>query len=183
MNIQETKLQGLFVIEPTIYQDERGFFFESYNERKFIEATGKKVDFVQDNHSQSTRGVLRGLHFQNEPHAQGKLVRCIRGEVYDVAVDIRTDSTTFGQWFGATLSASNKKQLWIPEGFAHGFLTLSDEAEFCYKTTNFYNPVSEGCIIWNDKDLNITWPLDCEPVVSHKDQMGNTFADLMLNRK
>lgn len=183
MNIQETKLQGLFVIEPTVYQDERGFFFESYNEKKFIDATGSKVYFVQDNHSQSTRGVLRGLHFQNEPHAQGKLVRCVRGEVFDVAVDIRPDSITFGQWFGATLSASNKKQLWIPEGFAHGFLTLSDEAEFCYKTTNFYNPASEGCIIWNDKDLNITWPLNCEPVVSHKDEKGYKLADLMLNRK
>ena len=183
MNIKETKLQGLFIIEPTVLEDERGFFFESYNEKKFIEATGKKVSFVQDNHSQSIRGVLRGMHFQKAPHSQGKLVRCIRGEVYDVAVDIRPSSRTFGQWIGIVLSAENKTQLWIPEGFAHGFLTLSDIAEFSYKTTNFYNPGSEGCIIWNDEDLNITWPLDCEPVISCKDQQGDKWASFIINRK
>ncbi|EEX1918969.1 TPA: dTDP-4-dehydrorhamnose 3,5-epimerase, partial [Escherichia coli] len=130
MKIANTKLDGLLVIEPTVYEDERGFFYESYNEKKFMETIGASIKFVQDNHSKSSKGVLRGLHFQKNPYEQGKLVRCIRGEVYDVAVDIRKDSPTFGQWFGVNLSDENKKQLWIPEGFAHGFITLSDVAEF-----------------------------------------------------
>ncbi|HFO3477547.1 TPA: dTDP-4-dehydrorhamnose 3,5-epimerase, partial [Escherichia coli] len=140
MKIANTKLDGLLVIEPTVYEDERGFFYESYNEKKFMETIGASIKFVQDNHSKSSKGVLRGLHFQKNPYEQGKLVRCIRGEVYDVAVDIRKDSPTFGQWFGVNLSDENKKQLWIPEGFAHGFITLSDVAEFVYKTTNYYAP-------------------------------------------
>ncbi|EEX3745584.1 dTDP-4-dehydrorhamnose 3,5-epimerase, partial [Escherichia coli] len=145
MKIANTKLDGLLVIEPTVYEDERGFFYESYNEKKFMETIGASIKFVQDNHSKSSKGVLRGLHFQKNPYEQGKLVRCIRGEVYDVAVDIRKDSPTFGQWFGVNLSDENKKQLWIPEGFAHGFITLSDVAEFVYKTTNYYAPASEYC--------------------------------------
>ncbi|HCN8774753.1 TPA: dTDP-4-dehydrorhamnose 3,5-epimerase, partial [Escherichia coli] len=132
--------------EPTVYEDERGFFYESYNEKNFMETIGASIKFVQDNHSKSSKGVLRGLHFQKNPYEQGKLVRCIRGEVYDVAVDIRKDSPTFGQWFGVNLSDENKKQLWIPEGFAHGFITLSDVAEFVYKTTNYYAPASEYCL-------------------------------------
>ncbi|WP_174866005.1 dTDP-4-dehydrorhamnose 3,5-epimerase [Pectobacterium polaris] len=159
MKIIDTKITDLKIIEPAVFGDERGFFFESFNKNKFEEAIGYSVDFVQDNHSKSSQGVLRGLHYQLAPHAQGKLVRCIEGEVFDVAVDIRQSSSTFGQWVGVHLSAENKRQFWIPEGFAHGFVTLSNSAEFLYKTTDYYAPESERGIRWNDQDLNIVWPL------------------------
>ncbi|EPL1485034.1 dTDP-4-dehydrorhamnose 3,5-epimerase, partial [Citrobacter freundii] len=140
MNVIKTEIPEVLIFEPKVFGDERGFFMESFNQRLFEEATGRKVEFVQDNHSKSSKGVLRGLHFQRAPYAQGKLVRCVSGEVYDVAVDIRKNSKTFGRWVGITLSAENKKQLWIPEGFAHGFMTLTDNTEFLYKTTNYYHP-------------------------------------------
>lgn len=169
MNIIKTAIPEVLIIEPKVFGDERGFFFESFNQQQFEDAVGYSVNFVQDNHSKSSKGVLRGLHFQKAPHAQGKLVRCVAGEVFDVAVDIRKGSETFGQWVGVHLSAENKKQLWIPEGFAHGFLTLSESAEFLYKTTDYYAPDSEGCILWNDTDLAIEWPLDGEVQLSKKD--------------
>ncbi|GKX41510.1 dTDP-4-dehydrorhamnose 3,5-epimerase [Pectobacterium odoriferum] len=159
MKIIDTKITDLKIIEPTVFGDERGFFFESFNKNKFEEAIGYSVDFVQDNHSKSSQGVLRGLHYQLAPHAQGKLVRCIEGEVFDVAVDIRQSSSTFGQWVGVHLSAENKRQFWIPEGFAHGFVTLSNSAEFLYKATDYYAPQSERSIRWDDQELNIIWPL------------------------
>ncbi|ELH6628961.1 dTDP-4-dehydrorhamnose 3,5-epimerase, partial [Escherichia coli] len=143
------------IFEPKVFGDERGFFFESFNQKVFEEAVGRKVNFVQDNHSRSVKGVLRGLHFQIKPYSQAKLVRCVKGEVYDVAVDIRPESSTYCKWVGVFLSAQNKKQLWIPEGFAHGFVVVSDEAEFLYKTTNYYMPSAEGCIRWDDPALNI----------------------------
>ncbi|MEY7428321.1 dTDP-4-dehydrorhamnose 3,5-epimerase, partial [Citrobacter freundii] len=143
MNVIKTEIPEVLIFEPKVFGDERGFFMESFNQRLFEKATGRKVEFVQDNHSKSSKGVLRGLHFQRAPYAQGKLVRCVSGEVYDVAVDIRKNSKTFGRWVGITLSAENKKQLWIPEGFAHGFMTLTDNTEFLYKTTNYYHPESE----------------------------------------
>lgn len=169
MKIIDTKIADLKIIEPAIFGDKRGFFFESFNKIKFEEAIGYSVDFVQDNHSKSTKGVLRGLHYQLAPHAQGKLVRCVEGEVFDVAVDIRKSSSTFGQWVGVHLSAENKRQFWIPEGFAHGFVTLSESAEFLYKTTNYYAPQSERSIRWNDQDLNIVWPLKTV-LLSEKDK-------------
>lgn len=165
LNIPDVKL-----IEPDVFEDERGFFFESFNQQKFNEAIGLDVTFVQDNHSKSKKGVLRGLHYQDEPFAQGKLVRVICGEVFDVAVDIRKDSTTYGQWVSEILSGDNKKQLWIPEGFAHGFLTLSDMAEFLYKTTNFYNKNHEKCIHYKNNDFNIRWPDQEKYLLSEKDQ-------------
>ena len=158
MKVTDTQIPDVKIIEPTVFEDERGYFFESFNHMKFEEAIGRKVTFVQDNHSKSVKGVLRGLHYQLPPHAQGKLVRVVQGEVFDVAVDIRKSSLTFGQWVGEILSAINKKQLWIPEGFAHGFLTLSDTAEFLYKTTSHYHIESEKTIIWNDEKINIFWP-------------------------
>ncbi|HGB4970986.1 TPA: dTDP-4-dehydrorhamnose 3,5-epimerase, partial [Salmonella enterica subsp. enterica serovar Aberdeen] len=142
--------------------DERGFFMESFNQKVFEEAVGRKIEFVQDNHSKSTKGVLRGLHYQVEPYAQGKLVRCIAGEVFDVAVDIRKDSETFGKWVGVNISSENKRQLWIPEGFAHGFLVLSDSADFLYKTSNYYSPIHERGIVWNDPTININWPINID---------------------
>ncbi|HHZ8354273.1 TPA: dTDP-4-dehydrorhamnose 3,5-epimerase [Morganella morganii] len=170
MNISKTKIPDVLIIEPKVFGDERGFFYESYNHKKFEQAVGKEVNFVQDNHSKSTKGVLRGLHFQKAPYSQGKLVRCVVGEVFDVAVDIRENSDTYGEWVGIVLSAENKRQLWIPEGFAHGFLVLSETAEFLYKATNYYHPESEGGIIWNDKDLNIKWPhIEKKIIVSLKD--------------
>lgn len=176
MNIIDTAIPDVKIIEPRVFGDERGFFFESFSQIKFDEAVGYHVDFVQDNHSRSVKGVLRGLHYQLPPHAQGKLVRCTLGEVFDVAVDIRQSSPTFGQWVGVHLSAANKRQLWIPAGFAHGFLTLSDEAEFLYKTTAYYAPQCEGCIIWNDPALGIDWPqLDSPLQLSAKDQKGLDF--------
>ncbi|HAU8264245.1 MAG: dTDP-4-dehydrorhamnose 3,5-epimerase [Enterobacteriaceae bacterium] len=172
MNVIKTAIPEVFIFEPKVFGDARGFFFESFSQKIFEETVGKKIDFVQDNHSQSQKGVLRGLHYQLDPHAQGKLVRCIEGEVFDVAVDIRKHSATFGQWVGAILSAENKRQLWIPEGFAHGFLTLSDTAQFVYKATNYYAPQSERCIIWNDPQINIEWPDVGQVQLSAKDQNG-----------
>jgi dTDP-4-dehydrorhamnose 3,5-epimerase len=174
MKITDTKIPDVKIIEPKVFGDERGFFFESFNQKTFQEATRLNRDFVQDNHSKSIKGVLRGLHYQLAPMAQGKLVRVTQGEVFDVAVDIRRNSPTFGQWVGEVLSAENCKQLWIPEGFAHGFITLSETAEFLYKTTNYYSPEHERCIVWDDPDINIDWPiLDNMPVIiSEKDQDG-----------
>ncbi len=172
MNVIKTEIPDVIIFEPKVFGDERGFFFESFNQKIFEEATGLKREFVQDNHSKSSKGVLRGLHYQLPPMAQGKLVRVVQGEVFDVAVDIRKSSPTFGQWVGVHLSAENKRQLWIPEGFAHGFLTLSETAEFLYKTTNYYSPKDEGAIVWNDSDLGISWPAVGEVVVSGKDQIA-----------
>jgi dTDP-4-dehydrorhamnose 3,5-epimerase len=177
MNVIPTAIPDVKIFEPKVFGDERGFFFESFNQKLFEDATGLKRDFVQDNHSKSSKGVLRGLHYQLPPMAQGKLVRVVQGEVFDVAVDIRKSSPTFGQWVGVHLSAENKRQLWIPEGFAHGFLTLSETAEFLYKTTNYYSPKDEGAIIWNDKDLAITWPDAGTVAVSGKDQIAPTFKN------
>ncbi len=162
----------VFLFTPKVFGDDRGFFYESFNARVFSEVTGLQPDFVQDNHSRSVKGVLRGLHYQLSPHAQGKLVRVVQGEVFDVAVDIRRSSPTFGKWVGAVLSAENKQQLWIPAGFAHGFITLSETAEFVYKTTDFYSAKSERCIAWNDPQIAIEWPFEGEPLLSAKDQQG-----------
>ena len=169
MNVIKTDIPEVLIFEPKVFGDDRGFFFESFSQKVFEEAVGYKVNFVQDNHSKSLKGVLRGLHYQLAPYAQGKLVRCVAGEVFDVAVDIRKESPTFGQWVGVNLSAENKRQLWIPEGFAHGFLVLSETAEFVYKTTNYYHPESDRGIIWSDSDIAIKWPLEIEPLLSHKD--------------
>lgn len=162
----------VILFEPKVFGDERGFFFESFNQRQFEEAVGRQVQFVQDNHSRSMKNVLRGLHYQIK-QPQAKFVRVVTGEVFDVAVDIRRGSPTFGQWVGAYLSADNKQQLWIPEGFAHGFIVLSDTAEFLYKTTDYYAPEHERCILWSDPALAIDWPIASSPVLSSKDQVGN----------
>ena len=176
MKVTETKIPGLLIIEPRVFGDERGFFFESFNEQAFNAATGNSLAFVQDNHSKSAKGVLRGLHYQLPPKAQGKLVRVVQGEVFDVAVDIRKDSPTFGQWVGEILSADNKKQLWIPPGFAHGFLTLSDTAEFLYKTTDYWSPEHERAILWDDPTLMIDWPLNgLVPQLAAKDAAAQLF--------
>jgi dTDP-4-dehydrorhamnose 3,5-epimerase len=167
-------IPDVFLIEPQVFGDDRGFFFESFNHAKFEQAIGRKVQFVQDNHSKSSKGVLRGLHYQTQ-HPQGKLVRVTQGEVFDVAVDVRPESATYGIWVGEILSADNKKQLWVPEGLAHGFLVLSDTAEFLYKTTDYYAPQFEKCIIWNDETLNINWPLNMPPILSTKDAAGERF--------
>lgn len=170
MKATQTSIPDVWVIEPRVFGDERGFFFESFNEKAFNEATGNKLPFVQDNHSKSTKGVLRGLHYQLPPRAQGKLVRVVQGEVFDVAVDIRKGSATYGQWVAEVLSAENKKQLWIPPGFAHGFLTLSETAEFLYKTTDYWAPEFERSIVWNDESIGINWPTcGSEPVLAKKD--------------
>ena len=174
MKITPTALPDVLLIEPRVFGDERGFFFESYNRRVLTEA-GLAAEFVQDNHSRSGRGVLRGLHYQIE-HAQGKLVRVCAGEVYDVAVDIRRSSPTFGRWIGMTLSGQDKRMLWIPPGFAHGFLVLSDMAEFLYKTTDYWYPEFERCLLWNDRALAIDWPLTGEPTLAPKDAAGCPFA-------
>jgi dTDP-4-dehydrorhamnose 3,5-epimerase len=171
MRVAATAIPDLLLLEPIIYEDERGFFFESFNQRRFEDATRRNVCFVQDNHSSSVRHVLRGLHYQVH-RPQGKLVRVIKGEVFDVAVDLRRSSPTFGKCVGIVLSGANKKQLWIPEGFAHGFLVLSDSAEFLYKTTDYYAPEYERCLIWNDPDVGIDWPKDSKPMLSAKDQLG-----------
>ena len=177
MKVAPTSLPEVLLIEPKVFGDDRGFFFESFNERAFDEAIGRKVTFVQDNHSRSTKGVLRGLHYQIE-QTQGKLVRVVRGSVFDVAVDLRRGSPRFGQWFGIELSETNHRQLWIPEGFGHGFLVTSDSADFLYKTTDYWAPKAERCIVWNDQTLAIEWPLSrAIPQVSGKDQAGATFAD------
>ncbi len=168
MKVTLLKIPDVKLIEPEVYEDERGFFYESFNQHKFNVAVGLDVTFVQDNHSKSRKGVLRGLHYQEAPFEQGKLVRVIAGEVFDVAVDVRKDSPTYGQWVAEVLSGENKKQLWIPEGFAHGFLTLSNEAEFLYKTTDFYNKESEKSIHWKNNEFNIDWPEVEERVLTSK---------------
>jgi len=176
MIVIKTTIPGLLILEPKVFGDARGFFLESYNERDFRAATGLEVHFVQDNHSRSAQGVLRGLHYQiRQP--QGKLVRCVLGEVYDVAVDLRKSSPTFGRWVGVALSAENQRQVWIPPGFAHGFLVVSEIAEFLYKTTDYYAPEHERCLLWNDPDLAIDWPLDAAPKLSAKDQVGRLFRE------
>lgn len=177
MKVIPTSIQDLLVIEPTVFYDERGFFMESFNHAQFEKAIGFKIKFVQDNHSCSGENVLRGLHYQLPPFAQGKLVRCVKGAVFDVAVDIRQQSKTYGKWYGLVLSAENKKQLWIPEGFAHGFITLEPNTEFLYKTTNYYNKESERGIIWNDEDINIKWVLNETPNLSDKDKLLPTFKN------
>lgn len=176
MKVEPLAIPDVLVIEPTVFGDDRGFFFESFNQRRFEDAVGRSVSFVQDNHSRSTMGVLRGLHYQIA-QAQGKLLRVVSGEIFDVAVDIRKSSPTFGTWVGAILSAENKKQMWVPEGFAHGFLVLSDVAEVLYKTTDFYAKEHERSIIWNDPTLAIEWPLRGDPLLSPKDAFGAAFPD------
>lgn len=171
-----TRIPEVVILEPNVFGDARGFFYESFNERRFKESVGIVPRFVQDNHSRSVKGVLRGLHYQiRQP--QGKLVRVVAGEVFDVAVDIREGSSTFGQWVGVTLSADNKRQLWIPEGFAHGFVVTSESAEFLYKTTDYWAPEYERCILWNDPAIGIEWPLDVLPLLSDKDRKGSLLAD------
>ena len=170
MKVAATAISDVLLLEPTVYEDARGFFFESFNQKRFDDTVGRNVAFVQDNHSHSGGCVLRGLHYQIR-RPQGKLVRVVTGEVFDVAVDLRRSSPTFGQYTSAVLSAQNKKQLWIPEGFAHGFLVLSETADFLYKTTDYYAPDDERCLMWNDADIGVDWPLD-EPVLSAKDQQG-----------
>ena len=177
MNVIHTPLEGLLVLEPRVFGDDRGFFFESFNARRFAELTGVTSAFVQDNHSRSAKGVLRGLHYQIQ-QAQGKLVRATAGAVFDVAVDIRKSSPTFGQWYGIELSAENKRQMWIPPGFAHGFVVTSDAAEFLYKTTDYWAPEHERAILWNDPALGIQWPaLGTAPLLSGKDQAAKLLAD------
>lgn len=171
MKVVPTAIPDVLVIEPHMFGDERGFFYESYNEQAWLDKVGVGVRFVQDNHSRSENNVLRGLHYQIQ-QPQGKLVRVVVGEVFDVAVDLRKSSTTFGQWIGIHLSAENKQQLWIPAGFAHGFVVLSEVAEFLYKTTDYYAPQHERCLLWNDPDLAITWPIHEEPKLSTKDRSG-----------
>ena len=181
MQIIPTTIPDVLILEPKVFGDERGFFFESFNERRWLDLTGITLPFVQHNHSRSASGVLRGLHYQiRQP--QGKLVRVVVGEVFDVAVDIRKSSPTFGKWFGTLLSAENKRQMWVPPGFAHGFCVTSDVAEFLYLTTEYYAPEHERCIVWNDPDLAIAWPLTAEPNVSAKDREGSLFraAELFL---
>lgn len=172
MSFRQLAIPEVILFTPKVFGDDRGFFFESFNQSTFKEATGLTRDFVQDNHSKSQNGVLRGLHYQLPPKAQGKLVRVAQGEVFDVAVDIRKSSPTFGKWVGAVLSADNKHQLWIPEGFAHGFVTLSETAEFLYKTTDFYAPEYERCIAWNEPKIGIDWKISQAPLLSGKDQQG-----------
>lgn len=173
--VEPTNIAGVLLLKPKVFGDDRGFFFESFNQRDFDQAIGDSVTFVQDNHSRSKRGVLRGLHFQTQ-HAQGKLVRVTAGEVFDVAVDIRPDSPTWGHWTGHHLNAENKHQLWVPPGFAHGFLVLSDYAEFVYKTTDYYYPEHERCIAWNDPDIAVAWPISETPIVSAKDEPGTAMS-------
>lgn len=179
MNILPTEIPDVLIIEPRVFEDARGFFLESYNSQAFADKLGIRAQFVQDNHSRSSRNVLRGLHYQIE-QAQGKLVRAIAGTIFDVAVDIRRHSPTFGQWVSCTLSAENKRMLWVPVGFAHGFLVVSETAEVLYKTTDYYAPQHERCILWNDPDLAIDWALSDEPILSAKDQAGKPlkFADV-----
>ncbi len=177
MQVIQTPLQGLLILQPQAFKDERGWFMESFNSARFEAAVGQPVHFVQDNHSFSTQGVLRGLHYQVAPQAQAKLVRVVEGRVWDVAVDIRVNSPTRGQSFGLELSAENRKQLWIPAGFAHGFLTLSDTSQFLYKTTHFYDPACERSILWSDPALAISWPIEQMPLVNIKDQQAALFSD------
>ncbi|MDG1096129.1 MAG: dTDP-4-dehydrorhamnose 3,5-epimerase [Methylophilaceae bacterium] len=176
MQAIKTSIPEVIIFEPKVFGDERGFFYESFNAKVLEQATGLSIDFVQDNHSKSAKNVLRGLHYQTA-HTQGKLVRVTQGEVFDVAVDLRLSSNTFGQWVGERLSADNKRMLWVPAGFAHGFLVLSETAEFLYKTTDFYSPEHEVSIRWNDADIGIEWPLDGSPSLSGKDSAGMAFSD------
>lgn len=181
MKVEQTKIEGLLVLQPNVFGDERGWFMESFNQQRFEQALTELnlaiPNFVQDNHSLSQKGVLRGLHYQNAPFGQGKLVRVVQGRAWDVAVDIRPNSKTYGEWFGIELSAENKTMFWIPEGFAHGFIALEDNTQFLYKTTNYYDKASEGAIIWNDPILDIAWPIDQvdEVLVSDKDQVASLF--------
>jgi dTDP-4-dehydrorhamnose 3,5-epimerase len=179
MKVIASELPDVLIIEPRVFGDERGFFYESFNAKAFKEATGVTDEFVQDNHSRSQQGVLRGLHYQIE-HAQGKLVRVIAGEVLDIAVDIRRSSPTFGRWVGIRLSAENNRQFYIPKGFAHGFVVLSETAEFLYKTTDYYTPAAERSILWNDPTLAIDWQLPIEPKLSEKDRLGKTLQEAEL---
>jgi dTDP-4-dehydrorhamnose 3,5-epimerase len=179
MNVIPTHIPDVLILEPRIFGDDRGFFFESYNEKSFAEKTGISPKFVQDNHSLSLKNVLRGLHYQIQ-ETQGKLVRVISGEVLDIAVDIRRSSPTFGQWASCLLSGKNKRQFWVPEGFAHGFVVLSDSAEFLYKTTNYYAPQYDRVILWNDPDLGVDWQLKGEPILSDKDKAGKRFKEADL---
>ena len=176
MQIFETKIQGIKVIHPKVINDNRGYFFETFQKERYQKMLGINYEFVQDNYSRSFKNVLRGLHFQ-ENNVQGKLLRVVQGEVFDVAVDIRENSPTFGQWVGMILSAENNKQLWIPPGFAHGFLVLSDIADFEYKCTNYYDPHSERCLLWNDPTINIIWPIS-NPILSDKDKLGKSLQEL-----
>ncbi|MDO9405036.1 MAG: dTDP-4-dehydrorhamnose 3,5-epimerase [Polaromonas sp.] len=176
MKVTRTAIEDVLVIEPKVFGDARGFFYESFNQKAFHDATGLDLNFVQDNHSRSGRGVLRGLHYQVE-QPQGKLVRVVRGSVFDVAVDIRRDSPTFGQWVGVELSEENQKQMWVPPGLAHGFLVTSESADFLYKTTDYYAPAHERCILWNDPAIGIDWPLDGAPKLSAKDVLGVPLAE------
>ena len=177
MKVTPTAITDVLIIEPKVFGDVRGFFYESFNQKAFNEATGLNLNFVQDNHSRSAKGVLRGLHYQVQ-QPQGKLVRVVRGAVFDVAVDIRKASPTFGQWVGLELSEDNCRQLWVPPGFAHGFLVLSESADFLYKTTDYYAPEHERCIAWNDPEIDIEWPLEgTVPLVSGKDAAGQSFRD------
>jgi len=176
MNIIPTKISDVLIIEPRVFEDQRGFFYESYNEKAFREKTGVDAQFVQDNHSRSAQNVLRGLHYQVQ-QPQGKLVRVVAGAIFDVVVDLRKSSPTYGQWVGTLISAENKRQLWVPVGFAHGFCVVSEFAEVLYKTTDYYAPGHERCVIWNDPDLAIAWPLEAAPTVSAKDQAGKSFKE------
>lgn len=181
MKVLRTEISDVLIVEPHIFEDDRGFFFESFNQQRWLAETGLTLPFVQDNHSKSSRGVLRGLHYQLPPKAQGKLVRVLSGEVFDVAVDLRKSSATFGRWVGVHLSAENKRQLWIPPGFAHGFMTLTETAEFLYKTTDYYAPECERSIVWNDPSLNIEWPtVTCEPILAAKDAAAPLFIHAEL---
>ena len=185
MNVIETKIEGLLILEPRVFGDDRGWFMESFNKKAFEQILKERnlpiPQFVQDNHSCSQKNTLRGLHFQKAPHAQGKLVRVVQGKAWDVAVDIRPKSKTYGQWVGVELSGENSKQFWIPEGFAHGFVALEDNTQFLYKTTNYYNKESEGAIIWNDPDLKIEWPVDEDQVnLSEKDKLAFSFNKLNI---
>ncbi|MBR7781103.1 dTDP-4-dehydrorhamnose 3,5-epimerase [Undibacterium luofuense] len=176
MKIIPTSLPEVFIIEPQVFGDSRGFFYESFNARKFAELTGVRAEFVQDNHSKSGKNILRGLHYQIQ-QAQGKLVRVVSGEVFDVAVDIRKSSPNFGQWVGVNLSAENSRQLWVPPGFAHGFVVLSEQAEFLYKTTDYWAPEHERCLAWNDPEIGIDWPISEAPLLSAKDQLGKSLSE------
>lgn len=179
MKATRLSIPDVVLLEPRVFGDDRGFFFESFNQQRFDEAIGRKVEFVQDNHSRSFKNVLRGLHYQIQ-QPQGKLVRVVSGEVFDVAVDLRKSSPTFGKWVGELLSAENKHQLWIPEGFAHGFVVLSETAEFLYKTTDYYAPEHERCMLWNDETLAIQWPIDTKPTLSEKDMHSQKFSEAQV---
>jgi dTDP-4-dehydrorhamnose 3,5-epimerase len=180
MNTVQTKLAGVLLIKPRVFRDDRGFFLESWNKRAFDEAVGRVIEFVQDNHSRSVKGVLRGLHYQTDPMAQAKLITVMRGSIFDVAVDIRPESPTYGQWVGEVLTDESREMLWIPEGFAHGFYVLSDFADVVYKATNYYSPQHERCVRWDDDNLAIRWPLKAGPAVSVKDEAGNSFKQHTL---